>query len=190
MLIKRIAIFASGSGTNAENLLHFFSAKSEIEIALLVTNNPVAGVIERVKKFELPIRIISNQEAADADRLIEICEEFRIDYIVLAGYLRMIPPAFISRYSTAIINVHPSLLPKYGGKGMYGMHVHRAVLEDGEKESGISIHFVNEEFDKGEIIAQYRVNIEKASSAEEIAQLVQELEQRHLPETVYKVVKQ
>lgn len=189
MSTKRLAIFASGSGSNAENVLNYFSKISEIEVPLLVTNNEKAGVIQRVQKFGIEIQVITNTEAADGAFLTRLCNDHEIDFILLAGYLRMIPATFIQQFPRHIINVHPSLLPNYGGQGMYGMHVHRAVLANQEKESGISIHFVNEEFDKGEIIAQYQVNIERAQSAEEIAQLVQELEYQFLPETVYQVLK-
>lgn len=189
MLTKRLAIFASGSGSNAENVLNYFSSISEIEVPLLVTNNPQAGVIERVKTFEIDLVIIDNQQAANGQFLVDLCQQYRIDFILLAGYLRMIPAPFIQAYPKHIINVHPSLLPKYGGKGMYGMHVHEAVWANKETKSGISIHFVNEEFDKGEIISQHEVSIEHAVSAKEIAHLVQELEHQFLPETVHEVLK-
>ena len=149
-----IAIFASGNGSNAENIYHYFKKNNlPVTVALIVTNNPNAFVIERAKKMNVPVEVFyKNDFYRHPEKIIAQLKKYAVDYIVLAGFLLKIHPEIIRAYPNKIINIHPSLLPKFGGKGMYGDNVHKAVIEAGEKESGITIHFVNEEYDKGVLI--------------------------------------
>ncbi len=183
METKRIAIFASGSGSNAVKLLDYFEKSKEIEVVLLITNNKNAGVLEKTKNRVEQI-IINNEEAKNGTFLSEIMHKFHVDYIVLAGYLIKIPIDLIQIYPEHIINIHPALLPKYGGKGMYGMNVHRAVAANKETESGISIHIVNEAFDEGKIIAQYMTSISPEDDAQTIQQKVLKIEHKYYSKTV------
>jgi phosphoribosylglycinamide formyltransferase 1 len=153
----KLAAFASGAGSNVLNLINHFKGHSSVEIALVVSNNTQAGAIEKAKANDIPYLLLSTEETKNGKYILNALKEKGIDYIVLGGYLKMIPVELIQAYPNKIINVHPSLLPKYGGKGMYGSNVHKAVWENKETESGITIHFVNEEYDKGEIIAQKKV---------------------------------
>jgi phosphoribosylglycinamide formyltransferase-1 len=178
---RKLAIFASGAGTNAANLMHYFSGHPFIEIAFVLTNNHKAGVIQKAEDLGYLIQIITNEQAADQDFLSEICEAYKIDYIILAGYLRLIPEQFSLQYANRIINIHPSLLPKFGGKGMYGDHVHQAVLHSDEKQSGISIHFVDAAYDSGQLIAQFSCVIDAGETLESLKQKISLLEQQHYP---------
>jgi phosphoribosylglycinamide formyltransferase-1 len=184
----KVAIFASGTGSNALNLITYFSTHPTIEIACVLTNNAQAGVVFLAESNNISTLVINNTEANDGLLIAKKLAEFQVDYIVLAGYLRKIPVELIQAFPTKIINVHPSLLPKFGGKGMYGIHVHQAVKEAGECESGITIHLVNEEFDKGRILAQFRCEISSEDSVESIQQKVQQLELAYLPHTVDKTI--
>lgn len=185
---KRVAIFASGSGSNAMNLINYFEGHSEIEIAFVLTNNSSAGIIEKVKSIGMEMIELDNEDVASSEVLISICEDANIDWIVLAGYLRLIPGDFIDRYENRMINLHPALLPKYGGKGMYGQHVHKAVVEQGERESGITIHFVNKEFDEGRIIAQFTCAVHPEDNASDVDRKIRILEQSYLPVVVEKSI--
>lgn len=180
----KIAIFASGSGTNADNLMRYFKHHPQIEVAVVICNVSGAGVIEKAERQGVPCEIIGNQQAADGPFLLKCLEKFRVTHLVLAGYLRLIPKELIQNFEGKIINIHPSLLPHYGGKGMFGMRVHESVIAHQELESGISIHEVNEEFDKGRILFQARIRIEPNETAETLAQRIHELEYRHFPEVV------
>lgn len=177
----RIAIFASGTGTNAINLIRYFKEHEQIEVSFVLSNKSDAPVLTSANDLGVHVLNFSNQEVADGDFLTRICRENKIDWIVLAGYLRLIPASFIQAFDGRIINLHPALLPKYGGKGMHGSHVHKAVIENKETTSGITIHFVNEEFDKGEIIAQFSCPVAPSDSAEDVAAKIHRLEQDHLP---------
>ena len=177
----RIAIFASGTGTNAINLIRYFKEHEQIEVGFVLSNKSDAPVLTSANDLGVHVLNFSNQEVADGDFLTEICRENKIDWIVLAGYLRLIPASLIQAFEGRIINLHPALLPKYGGKGMHGSHVHKAVIENKETTSGITIHFVNEEFDKGEIIAQFSCPVAPSDSAEDVAAKIHRLEQDHLP---------
>lgn len=179
------AIFASGEGTNAENLFNYFANDSRIKIKLVVTNRDDAGVIARAEKYKKNVQIISKAALENyTDKLIEFFEVEKIDLIILAGFLLKMPEAFIKAFPKKIINLHPALLPNYGGKGMYGMRVHRAVIDNKEKESGITIHFVNEEYDKGEIILQARCKLDANETEETLAKKIQLLEFEYLPKAV------
>lgn len=180
----RIAILASGAGSNAENLARHFRVSDVGEVAMLLTDRD-APVTERLRPYGVPSRLIPRKEWRENPlAVVEALEEARIDFIVLAGFLRVVPLEVIDRYHGRIVNVHPSLLPKYGGKGMWGMNVHRAVIANGETESGITVHLVDNGVDTGKTIAQFRCPIEPDTSPEALAQKIHELEQRHLPTVV------
>ncbi len=181
---KQIAIFASGSGTNAENISRFFASHSDIEVSLIVTNKPDAGVIDRAKRIGLPVFIFNREDFYTKSSVTDELAKYDIDFIVLAGFLWLIPLNLLQKFPGRIINIHPALLPKYGGKGMYGARVHESVIENQEKESGITIHFVNEEYDAGDIIFQAKCTIEKTDSAESLARKIHELEYFHFPKIV------
>jgi phosphoribosylglycinamide formyltransferase-1 len=188
-LKKRIAIFASGSGSNAQKIMEFFKKHADAEVALVLTNNPEAYVLQRADNFEVPSHIFDKQEFYKSDDIISLLKNLQIDLIVLAGFLWLIPENLIAAFPNRIINIHPSLLPKYGGKGMYGNKVHQSVLHAGEEESGITIHFVNEHFDEGETIHQSRFKIEKGDDLEMIKFKGQQLEHLHYPKVVEQVLK-
>lgn len=181
------AIFASGEGTNAENLFAYFANDPRIKIKLVVTNKDNAGVIARAEKYKKNVQIVSKAALEKyTDQLIEFLKVEKIDLIILAGFLLKVPEAFIKAFPNRIINIHPALLPKYGGAGMYGMHVHKAVIGNKEKESGITVHYVNEEYDKGEIIIQEKLEIAPEDTAEVLAEKIRKLEFEHLPKAVEK----
>ena len=184
MTTKKIAIFASGTGSNAINLIQYFKGDSSVEIVFVLSNKSTAPVIESAGKLGVQTICCSNSQAADASFMIQMCEDHNVDFIVLAGYLRLIPAALIDRFEERIINLHPSLLPKFGGKGMYGHYVHEAVLENNEVESGITVHFVNKEFDKGRIIAQFKFIIEDGFELADVQREISRLEKLHLPVVV------
>lgn len=177
--MKKILVFASGNGSNAERLAQYFS-DSEVRIEAIVCNNPNAGVITRAWGNRIPVIITRNQSLIDHSQL-SMLKSFQPDLIVLAGWLAKIPEPFIEKIGCPIINIHPSLLPKYGGKGMYGLHVHKAVIQDNEKESGITIHYVNNEYDSGNIIFQASTQIEESDNADILAHKIHELEYKHFP---------
>lgn len=186
---KRIAIFASGSGSNAQKIMEHFKKHPDAEVALVLTNNPEAYVLQRADNFEVPSHIFDKEEFYKSDEIITLLKNLQIDLIVLAGFLWLIPENLISAYPNRIINIHPALLPKYGGKGMYGDKVHKAVLKAGEEESGITIHYVNEHFDEGETIHQSRFKIEKGDDLEMIKFKGQQLEHLHYPKVVEQILK-
>lgn len=186
--IKKIAIFASGNGSNAENIIKHFAGSKSVKIALILTNNLQAYVIERAKNHGIPIVIFTSKELKETRFVLDKLEEFDIDYIVLAGFLLLIPTTIIRAFPGRIINIHPALLPKYGGKGMYGSFVHESVRQSGDTETGISIHFVNEKYDEGAVLFQARCVVAPEDTAETIAQKVHQLEYRYFPEIIEKVV--
>lgn len=185
--MKNIAIFASGEGTNAENLFRYFANDARIRIKLVVTNRDDAGVIARAEKYKKNVQIVGKAALENyTDKLIEFLKLENIDLIVLAGFLLKIPDAFIKAFPNRIINIHPALLPKHGGKGMYGANVHKAVIDNKDLESGITIHYVNEEYDKGEVIIQARCKVEPDDTHETLAKKIQQLEFEYLPRAVEK----
>lgn len=184
-MVKSVAIFASGSGSNAENIIHLLHPE-KLRVTKIYTNKPSAGVIERAKRREIPFRIF-NASTENEDILQELLD-LKINAIILAGYLRKIPESWIQAFPQNIINIHPSLLPKYGGKGMYGDFVHQAVLENQESETGITIHRVNSEYDKGEILFQKSISIVGLQSPHEIAEQIHQLEYSHYPEVILKTL--
>jgi phosphoribosylglycinamide formyltransferase-1 len=186
---KRIAIFASGSGSNAQKIMEHFKRNPEAEVVLILTNNPQAYVLQRADNFEIPSHIFTRHEFYDTDNVIRLLKNLQVDLIVLAGFLWLVPPTLLKAFPNKIINLHPALLPKYGGKGMYGDNVHKAVLAAGEEESGITIHFVNEQFDEGEILHQSRFKIEPGDTLEMIKFKGQQLEHHHFPRVVENLLK-
>jgi phosphoribosylglycinamide formyltransferase-1 len=188
-LKKRIAIFASGSGSNAQKIMEHFKRSSEAEVVLILTNNPQAYVLQRADNFEVPSHIFTRKEFYESDDVIRLLKNLQVDLIVLAGFLWLVPVSLLRAFPNRIINLHPALLPKYGGKGMYGDNVHKAVLANKEEESGITIHFVNEVYDEGEIIHQSRFKIEPGDNLEMIKFKGQQLEHQHFPRVVENLLK-
>ncbi|WP_412467786.1 phosphoribosylglycinamide formyltransferase [Pedobacter sp. KLB.chiD] len=186
---KRIAIFASGSGSNAQKLMEHFKRSNEIEISLVLTNNADAYVLQRADNFEIPTHIFDRNEFYQTDEVVDLLKNLEIDFIVLAGFLWLIPKSLIHAYPGRIVNIHPAILPKFGGKGMYGDHVHQAVMAAGETEGGITIHYVNENYDEGEYIYQARYRIDKNDSLEMVKFKGQQLEHQHYPRVVESLVK-
>src|SRR5688572_10662115 len=186
---KRIAIFASGSGSNAQKLMELYKRNPEVEIALVLTNNPDAYVLQRADNFEIPAHIFDRQEFYQTDNMINLLKNLDIDLIVLAGFLWLIPKKLIGEYPGRIVNIHPAILPKFGGKGMYGDHVHHAVMAAGETEGGITIHYVNENYDEGEYIYQGKYKIEKGDNLEMIKFKGQQLEHQHYPRIIDGIIK-
>lgn len=177
--IKKVWVFASGSGSNAEKLFTYFSAHLSLKITGLLCNNKDAGVVEKARHAGIGTFLISNTELNEEGKLLEILTHNQVDYIILAGFLRKIPDDVIHAYSDKIINIHPALLPKFGGKGMYGMHVHKAVKEANESETGITIHLVNEHYDEGRILFQASVPVAPRDTPEDLSKKVQALEHQH-----------
>lgn len=185
--MRKIVIFASGSGSNAEKIILHFNKNEQVNVAGVLTNNANAKVLEKAKKYAVPTLVFSKQDLENGN-VLEKINQLQPDLIVLAGFLLKFPEAIIAAYPNKIINIHPALLPKYGGKGMYGKYVHQAVLDNKEKETGITIHYVNEHYDEGGIIFQKKINIENSKTAEEIAEKIQELEHQHFPLVIEKLI--
>lgn len=187
--MKNIAIFASGEGTNAENLFNYFNNDKRVKIKLVVTNSDTAGVVARAEKYKKNVQIISKTALFEyTSQIIEFLKTEKIDIIVLAGFLLKIPEEFIKAFPNQIINIHPALLPKYGGKGMYGMNVHNAVIQNKDLESGITVHYVNEEYDKGEIILQETCVIDEEDTPETLASKIRKLEFEYFPKAIEKII--
>ncbi len=185
--MTRIAIFASGSGTNAENIIKFFQNSDSIRVSKVYCNKKDAGVFERCRNLNVPCIWFSREAFYDSSRVLHDVQ-LHADFIVLAGFLWRIPEDFIQAFPNKMVNIHPALLPNYGGKGMYGMNVHRAVKENKESESGITIHFVNEHYDEGGIIFQAKTAIEPNDSPEDIAQKIHKLEYEHFPRIIEETI--
>ena len=185
--MKKIALFASGSGSNAENIIRYFENNPEIQFPLIVSNKSDAYVHERAKKLNLP-SVTVNKSGFENGEVLQLLKDYQIDFIVLAGFLLKVPENLITAYPNKIINIHPALLPKYGGKGMYGHHVHEAVVANKEKESGITIHYVNENYDEGEHIFQATCEVLPNDSAEDVAEKVHALEYKYFPEVIDKIL--
>lgn len=172
----RLAIFASGKGTNAQKIIEYFKGNPGIKICLILTNNPRAGVLEVASKFQIPAVSFTRDEFYNTDLITEKLYNEKVTHVVLAGFLWLVPEKLISRFPDRIVNIHPALLPRFGGKGMYGKHVHEAVKQSGENESGITIHLVNTKYDDGRYLHQQKVNIYENDSVDEIEKKVQRLE--------------
>jgi phosphoribosylglycinamide formyltransferase-1 len=187
--MKKIVIFASGSGTNAENIALHFNKSQLAEVVCIFSNSENAKVLERAKKHNIPSEVFSKEDFF-GDKVLQKLNSIQPDLIILAGFLLKFPQNIIQSFPDKIINIHPALLPKFGGKGMYGMNVHRAVLENKEVETGITIHFVNENYDEGSIIFQKSVPLSITETPESVAAKVHELEQRYFPEVIEKLINQ
>lgn len=187
--MKNIAIFASGSGTNAENIASFFKNSADVKISLIVSNKKDAFVHERAKKMDIESVTFSKQEFETTDKVLDLLKERNIDFIVLAGFLLKVPRNLLDAYPNKIINIHPALLPKFGGKGMYGDAVHKAVVEAGETQSGITIHYVNENYDEGAIIFQATCDVAESDTFEDVAKKVHTLEYMHFPIVIERLLK-
>lgn len=186
--MTRIAIFASGSGSNAENIATYFCAHKNVEVALILTNNPTAFVVERAKKLGIKSLIFNKHDFLKTDEILHFLLKNNINLIVLAGFLLKIPENLLKAFPNKIINIHPALLPKYGGKGMYGDKVHQSVIEAKEKESGITIHYVNENYDEGKIIFQAKCSINPNDTAKDLASKIHALEYAHFPKELEKLI--
>jgi len=187
--MKNIAVFASGSGTNAEKIFERFSGHASVRVRLLMTNNPKAGVISRAARYEVPVYVFDKSILLHTDDVLLALKEAEIDFLVLAGFMLKITDNLLKAYPGRIVNIHPALLPNYGGKGMYGMHVHRAVVQAREKSSGISIHLCNENYDEGKIVLQVSCALDQEDTAEDVAAKVQQLEHQYYPEVIEELVK-
>lgn len=183
---KRIALFASGSGTNAQNIIEYFSENENVIVDSLWANKPNAYALTRAGKLGVEAFVFNRTQFYETEEIVSTLRNRKVDLIVLAGFLWLIPANLTSSFT--LINIHPALLPKYGGKGMYGMNVHKAVVDNREKESGITIHFVNEKYDEGEIIFQASCEVLEGDTPEMVAQKVHDLEYKHFPAQIEKVL--
>ena len=174
--MKRIAIFGSGGGSNAKSILEHFKDSDVMEVALIVSNRPDAGILDHAKEFNVDFVVLDRASFYGSEEFLDVLKKHKINCIALAGFLWLVPEYLVKAYPNNIINIHPALLPKYGGKGMYGMNVHKAVKEAGERESGITIHTIDEEYDRGRILYQERVALDESDSAEDIAAKVLKVE--------------
>ena len=186
--MKRVAIFASGSGSNAENIANYFKGSDAVEISLILANNPEAYVLERAKKLGIESVVVTGKEFRAADKVLEILKERNIDFIVLAGFLLLVPAKLIESYPGKIVNIHPALLPKHGGKGMYGDHVHEAVVAAGDTESGITIHLIDERYDCGTTFFQATCPVLPTDTPHDVAEKVHALEYEHFPRVIKEII--
>jgi phosphoribosylglycinamide formyltransferase-1 len=180
----QIAIFASGSGTNAENLIQYFQNHPQIEVGLVFSNKPTAGVIARAYKYDVPVVIGGKKLFHSASYFLSVLDQHKIRFIVLAGFMWLVPDYLTAKFDRQMVNIHPALLPKYGGKGMYGNHVHQAVVANGEKTTGITVHYVNREYDEGNIIFQAECPVSIGDTPEQVAEKVHKLEYKYYPRVV------
>ena len=187
MSVINLAILASGNGSNAEAIVDHFKNHDSIRVAVILTNKDRAGVIERAARLHIPCWVFSKEQMEEG-RLIHIMEEYGVSFVVLAGFLLKIPSYLIEAFPDRVVNIHPALLPKYGGKGMYGLRVHEAVIAAGEKESGITIHLVNEEYDKGRILFQAKCPVLPNDTADTLAARIHELEHANYPRVIEEAV--
>ncbi|UXE66240.1 MAG: phosphoribosylglycinamide formyltransferase [Chryseotalea sp. WA131a] len=182
----RICIFASGSGTNAEAIIKYFQHHPFIKVELVLTNNPTAAVLEKAKKANVESTVFNKSQFSESDEIVQLLQAHGITHLVLAGFLLLIPKNLVATYPNKIVNIHPALLPKFGGKGMYGLKVHEAVKASGEKETGITIHEVNENYDEGKILFQASCEVLPSDTPQQIAEKVQALEHENYPRVVEK----
>ena len=187
-MTKKIALLASGKGSNAKNISAFFKDSENISIELICSNNSASPLFDFCKKNNISSHLIEGATKVDFEKLLLLFQKSKIDYIILCGFLLKIPHSIISKYKNKILNIHPSLLPKYGGKGMYGSKVHKAVILNNEKISGITIHFVNEEYDKGAVIFQKEYALSNSETAESLAKAIQKLEHKHFSTIILQTI--
>jgi len=187
VLMKRIVIFASGSGTNAENIIKYFQKSNVANVVRVLSNKKDAKVLDRSNSLNVSCMYFSRNDFYDSDKVLNLLVE-EADFIVLAGFLWRVPENIIKMFSNKIVNIHPALLPKYGGKGMYGMHIHNTVIANKEKETGITIHYVNENYDEGAVILQKKVHVDESDTAESIAKKIHQLEYKYFPKTIEEIL--
>ncbi len=186
--MHRLTIFASGSGTNAENIIRYFRNDSRIRVSCVCANKPDAYVIQRAGRYGIDVLVFTRDDFYKSGKVIDYLEQKQIDWIILAGFLWLVPEALIQKYPNRILNIHPALLPKYGGKGMYGSSVHKAVIENHETQSGITIHLIDREYDKGSILFQATCPVYPGESPDQLAERVHQLEYEHYPRIIEKAV--
>ena len=186
--MTRIAIFASGSGSNAENIIRYFSDNKSVKVVLVLSNQSRSGVLIRAQLHNIPTFIFTKDDLNECTKVHDVLKDYNASMIVLAGFLLKIPLYMIEAYPNSILNIHPALLPKYGGKGMYGMNVHTAVVENKEEKTGITIHYVNENYDEGAIIFQATCDIDVNDLPEDVKTKVQALELRHFPSVIESII--
>ena len=184
--MKKIVVFASGSGSNAERIATYFSEKGSAQVSLILCNNLQAGVLERAKRLDIPSLVFNRQAFYKTNVVLDVLKTQQPELIVLAGFLWKVPENLITAYPNRILNTHPSLLPKYGGKGMYGARVHQAVVANSETESGITIHYVNEHYDEGNILFQAKTQVLPTDTADSLAEKIHLLEYEHFPKVIEK----
>ena len=189
MAKQRLSLFISGKGTNAINLIHYFKNSTDLEVAAVLSTKANERVENLCKEEGITFESFT-QKTIKALYLIKFCENNRTNWVILAGFLKKVPEELVRHFPNKIINLHPALLPKFGGKGMYGMNVHNAVIAANEPKSGMTIHFVNEEFDKGEIIAQFETKIDSKETAESLAEKIHNLEMKHFPSVIESLINQ
>ena len=186
--MKRIAIFASGSGSNAENIANYFKGSDYAQVSFIIANNPNAFVLERAKRLGIESAVVTKAEFVEADGVIAMLRERNIDFVVLAGFLLLVPAKLIQAFPGRIVNIHPALLPKHGGKGMYGDRVHKAVVECGDAESGITIHLIDEHYDKGTTFFQAKCEVLPTDTPDDVAAKVHALEYEHFPRVIEEIL--
>ena len=187
--VKKIAILASGRGSNAENIANYFAGSDYAEVSFIIANNPNAFVLERAKRLGIEAAVVTKAEFMEADGIIAMLQEREIDFIVLAGFLLLVPQKLIQAYPGKIVNIHPALLPKHGGKGMYGDNVHKAVVASGDTESGITIHLIDEHYDKGTTFFQAKCPVLPTDTYEDVAAKVHALEYEHFPHVIEEILR-
>lgn len=188
--MKHIAIFASGTGSNARKIIEYFKQHPKICVSLIVSNKPDAKVLEIARENDIPSLVIHRKDFYESENILKKINEYFIDFVVLAGFLWLVPAYLVKAFEGRMANIHPALLPKYGGKGMFGIKVHEAVCKSGERETGITIHLVNEQYDDGDIVFQAKCPVEPSDTPEMVARKVQQLEHRYFPEVIEKLILQ
>lgn len=183
-----LAIMASGSGSNAEAVVKHFQRHPIVNVKLILSNKPTAFVLRRAAALDVPSMVFTRQDFYESDKVVSLLQNMKIDWVILAGFLWLVPDNLLKAYPNKIINIHPALLPKYGGKGMYGMNVHQAVVNAKEKQSGITIHLLNEKFDEGPTLFQAHVDVEENDTPETVAQKIHALEHEHFPRVIEETV--
>lgn len=186
--MKKLAVMASGSGTNAENLIRYFSDHPAIRVSLVLSNRHDAFVLERARKLGVPAVSFTREELCETKAIPDLLAGHGIDFIALAGFLWLVPREILAAYPRRVVNIHPALLPRYGGKGMYGEKVHRSVIEAGDSESGITIHYVNEQYDEGDVVFQAKCPVLNDDTPETLAQRIHSLEYEHYPKVIERLI--
>lgn len=185
---KRIAIFASGNGTNAENIINHFKKSDLAEVFMVLSNSIKAKVVEKATQHNIKAFLFTSDELNKENGVLKALLSHNIDFIVLAGFLLKFPKHILDHYPDRVINIHPALLPKYGGKGMFGMHIHKAVVENREQETGITIHYVNENYDEGRVIFQAKTKVSTEDSPEQVVEKIHKLEKEHFPKVIESII--